>query len=922
MIVFHHLQKPVDGIHVPYSFEYPDATSRTTASGFEIDDIGKLAIQHDDQTLWMLVEAVAVSWIQVSLSQSAIDKVNLADLGQTSFSNFIVDGVTVSASESEDTISFTHGQGIQFSSNPAQKTIEISASIASVPGHNLSHIVGGNDVIPSATSTKSGLMSPTDKQKLTGLKPLVPGDNISLEPEGDSIRISSSGGTGASDHGALTGLGDDDHPQYMNTARHDASHVLGGNIPHDTLANLTDVAIVAPAESQVLGYVGGVWKNIAPATGGDGVTDHGLLSGREDDDHPQYLNSARHTLSSHMLGSNIPHDTLANLTDVTITSPAESQALRYVDGQWRNVAPSDGVTDHSLLAHLSTADDHTQYVHLSNQRTLSARHMFAGGLLVRVPPDYDAGTSNDTDSGATIRTFAPNTAGFRVYNMEGTTHEGIMVQSLSATHAAVSCRIAGTAPGPVYYGLVGGDNAFGQESTNNDAKCALFQIYTPSNSAVCVTAQHRGLGSAMLVQSTNVSNTSPTLSVSSTGVCWGLNVSNSNAAAKGINISLPDGCDGLVTSPGVLSKFQGKTISSRGAEHWCSSGTSHQGITCHVYSGAAPSAALAIYSDSETVSPDGVRWGIYCTHKGSGAAILGVPRGTQCYAGIEGAVKEDSASTAMAGFFTGEKTTATAPNLYTVANGVNAAFKSYHGNVNSTAIANDLVNKGKGTTLSCTRSNVGSTAPNVFIKNNVSNDPNSALYVYGAGSASGQPVVKIENFGAGPYAMHVYSKYTASKGVYIEQSAAAREALKTLGGVNITGTLTKTAGTFKIDHPLDPMNKFLSHSFVESPDMLNIYNGAIQLDEQGEGTVLLPSYFGALNDKFRYQLTAVGCAMPELHVSEKMNANQFRISGGKPNAEVEWQVTGVRKDVFALANPVKVEEEKEVPGYTYPELYS
>jgi hypothetical protein len=33
-----------------------------------------------------------------------------------------------------------------------------------------------------------------------------------------------SGGGGASDHGALTGLGDDDHPQYLNNARGDARY--------------------------------------------------------------------------------------------------------------------------------------------------------------------------------------------------------------------------------------------------------------------------------------------------------------------------------------------------------------------------------------------------------------------------------------------------------------------------------------------------------------------------------------------------------------------------------------------------------------------------------------------------------------------------------------------------------------------------
>jgi hypothetical protein len=37
------------------------------------------------------------------------------------------------------------------------------------------------------------------------------------------------------------------------------------------------------------------------------------------------------------------------------------------------------------------------------------------------------------------------------------------------------------------------------------------------------------------------------------------------------------------------------------------------------------------------------------------------------------------------------------------------------------------------------------------------------------------------------------------------------------GNVFVYGTLSKGGGSFKIDHPLDPEHKYLSHSFVESP---------------------------------------------------------------------------------------------------------
>lgn len=53
--------------------------------------------------------------------------------------------------------------------------------------------------------------------------------------------------------------------------------------------------------------------------------------------------------------------------------------------------------------------------------------------------------------------------------------------------------------------------------------------------------------------------------------------------------------------------------------------------------------------------------------------------------------------------------------------------------------------------------------------------------------------------------------------------------------MDVDGNLSKAAGSFKIDHPLDPANKYLYHSFVESPVMMNIYNGNITTD--GSGTV-------------------------------------------------------------------------------------
>ena len=59
--------------------------------------------------------------------------------------------------------------------------------------------------------------------------------------------------------------------------------------------------------------------------------------------------------------------------------------------------------------------------------------------------------------------------------------------------------------------------------------------------------------------------------------------------------------------------------------------------------------------------------------------------------------------------------------------------------------------------------------------------------------------------------------------------------------MDVDGKLSKAGGSFKIDHPLDPANKYLYHSFVESPDMMNIYNGNATLDGNGEAVIQIPN---------------------------------------------------------------------------------
>ena len=144
-----------------------------------------------------------------------------------------------------------------------------------------------------------------------------------------------------------------------------------------------------------------------------------------------------------------------------------------------------------------------------------------------------------------------------------------------------------------------------------------------------------------------------------------------------------------------------------------------------------------------------------------------------------------------------------------------------------------------------------------------------------------------------------------------------------VGDVNVTGAIFAGTKDFKIDHPLDPANKYLVHASVESSEMINIYTGNITTDSQGHATVQLPEWFEVLNTDFRYQLTVIG-QFAQAIIGREIERNQFEIRTSAPNVKVSWQVSGVRQDAYAKANPLVVEQEKDARlrgFYIHPELY-
>ena len=145
---------------------------------------------------------------------------------------------------------------------------------------------------------------------------------------------------------------------------------------------------------------------------------------------------------------------------------------------------------------------------------------------------------------------------------------------------------------------------------------------------------------------------------------------------------------------------------------------------------------------------------------------------------------------------------------------------------------------------------------------------------------------------------------TGGNGTVVGRAGSFNGEVEISGALNVTGTKN-----FKIDHPLDPENKYLYHAAVESSEVLNVYSGNVITDGRGDATVILPDWFEALNRDFRYQLTVIG-AFAQAIIHSEIKDNRFTISTNVPNVKVSWQVTGVRSDRAMLKQPFRSEEIK------------
>lgn len=339
----------------------------------------------------------------------------------------------------------------------------------------------------------------------------------------------------------------------------------------------------------------------------------------------------------------------------------------------------------------------------------------------------------------------------------------------------------------------------------------------------------------------------------------------------------------------------------------------------------------------------------------SGATGTGVFGDATSTTGVNFGVQGETASTATGAAGVRGYEGATKGQVYGVSGSTSSITNGSTGVIGYEGATTGQVNGVTGTTASSTGNgvfgNATATSGLAFGVNGYSASP-SGVGLHGVNTASGGAAIQgfatatsgasfgVSGFSASPSGTGVLAT-NSSTGEFVNLAGPtpfiidAHTTTTTLfsvdssgngfldGNLAVKGKLTKGSGSFKIDHPLDPANKYLSHSFVESPDMMNVYNGNITTDRHGLATVTLPDYFEALNQDFRYQLTVIG-QFAQAIVKREIENNRFTIKTDKPSVKVSWQVTGIRHDAYADAYRIPVEENKpsqEQGHFLHPELF-
>ncbi|HUF08979.1 MAG TPA: hypothetical protein VMO47_06650 [Rhodothermales bacterium] len=189
-------------------------------------------------------------------------------------------------------------------------------------------------------------------------------------------------------------------------------------------------------------------------------------------------------------------------------------------------------------------------------------------------------------------------------------------------------------------------------------------------------------------------------------------------------------------------------------------------------------------------------------------------------------------------------------------------------------------------------------------ENGAFGDPTAGIYGVGVGKGVYNYAGVFDGYVLIRDELHVEGGATFEDNVFMYNDLIIDDNVDINGNLDVAGTKN-----FRIDHPLDPANKYLYHFAMESSEVLNLYSGNVITDREGRASVTLPEWFDEINKDFRYQLTVVGTFARAI-ISEEIDGNRFSIRTDKPYVKVSWQVTGIRNDLRMREYPPQVERLK------------
>jgi len=581
------------------------------------------------------------------------------------------------------------------------------------------------------------------------------------------------------------------------------------------------------------------------------------------------------------------------------------------------------------------------------------------GISSRIENTNAANNSTTLD----VRSVGQGRAIFAQSNLPGPIFGGV-VDALSTVNS--SNTIFGRATRPLGWGVVGFSDSsvgtagvgyrlgsvgiFGQGYSGIAAQFLIDNSFANSSNTVEVLNTQSGKG--IMVNLTNAGNTNDGIEVNHSGSGYGIYAnSHLGIAGRFENINPTNGSDLIYSTTNGLGRAMSGFITNptnsfstiRGETNGTGNGVAGVGTNNNTYN-------AGVYGFHDGTLGNGViGWG-------TKALTYGVIGHADSAVGVYG-----ESGLGNAAYFLSTNSNGAVPALYTQTNGLSNIASFYSANPGNSADAvminrngtgrslmvsmgsfsnlmnfYDVVNTGKQTARIEGNSGLGLLAHAGGTFTHTFGSQRVGIGVYGQADSLGSQfnygIVgnakggSLENAGVigwiGGDATGS-NRNAAIYGVVVSDGPGTQYAGLFEGDVQVTGTLSKGAGSFKIDHPQDPTNKYLVHSFVESPDMMNVYNGNVITDADGNAVVDLPGYFEAENKDFKYQLTVIG-QFAQAIIGEEIRNNQFIIRTDKPNVKVSWQVTGVRNDPFAQRNRIVAEVEKapkEKGKYLYPELY-